>query len=339
MVDTRAETFTAFLDAYGAGHPPRMVYERGGDFAEWQARFLGRLEALRGPLPARIEPEVEVVDAVGAEDHTRYVLRIPVSAFSTLPAYLLVPRGLSPGHRRPGLIAAHGHVKYGIDTLCGLRGMHEGDAARRAYAVYAVRAGFVVLCPAWWGWTCRDGHLDRIGQRDRCNVIQMAAAMYGINVLDLHVQDGQAALDVLSSWAEVDPARIGCMCNSYGGRMTMWLSIFDNRVRACVASGCMNTFRERSLKLSSCAIQYLPGLLQYGDVPELFSLIAPRPMQLQAGEADPLISPEDRDDMEAKVRRAYRLSGAESNFEYVRHAEGHLLMWDSAAPFLEKYLK
>ena len=100
----------------------------------------------------------------------------------------------------------------------------------------------------------------------------------------------------------------------------------------------MNTFRERSLKLSSCGIQYLPGILRYGDVPELFSLIAPRPMQLQVGEQDGLITPEDRDMMEATVRRAYRLLDAEGKFSYAHHPEGHLLLWDLAAPFLKIYL-
>lgn len=38
--------------------------------------------------------------------------------------------------------------------------------------------------------------------------------------------------------------------------MTMWLTLDDERVRACVPSGCMNHFRERSQKLSSCGIQF-----------------------------------------------------------------------------------
>jgi len=296
------------------------------------------MEALRGPLPERVEPEVEVLEAVSCEDHTRYLVRVPVSAFSTLVAYLLVPDGMSPGEYRPGLIASHGHAKYGIDTVCGVQGMEEGDHARRAYGLFAVQAGYVVLAPAWWGWAGRDGHLDRVGGRDRCNVIQMAAAMYGMNVTALHIQDGQAALDVLAARPEVDADRIGCMGNSYGGRTTMWLSIFDERIKVCVPTGCMNTFRERSLKLSSCGIQYLPGLLQYGDVPELFGLIAPRPMQLQAGEGDGLITLSDRDAMAGTVRRAYSLLGAELNFEYVLHTEGHLLRWDLAEPFLERHL-
>jgi len=120
--------------------------------------------------------------------------------------------------------------------------------------------------------------------------------------------------------------------------MTMWLAIWDERIIACVPSGCMNTFRERSGKLSSCAIQYPFGLLRLGDVPELFSLIAPRPMQLQAGEGDALITPADRDAIEATVRLAYGRAGAEEAYDYVLHDQGHLLEWESAEPFLGLHL-
>jgi len=118
----------------------------------------------------------------------------------------------------------------------------------------------------------------------------------------------------------------------------MWLAVFDERIRACVPSGCMNTFRERSQKLSSCGIQYLFGLLQYGDVPEVFSLIAPRPMQLQCGDLDGLITASDRDAMAETVRNAYRRLDAEANFSYARHPGAHLLIWDLAEPFLREHL-
>jgi dienelactone hydrolase len=333
-----SESFIDFLDAYGQGHPPRMSYREEEDFAEWQARFRAKLHELRGPLPERVGLDVQVVRSIEEEDHTRHLIRISVSAFSTLVAYLLLPHGLQDGEKRPGLLVSHGHARYGIDSVCGVRGIDEGGDSRSAYALLAVRSGYVVLAPAWWGWTGRDGHLHLASYGDKCNIIQMAASMYGLSVLSLHVQDAQAALDLLASRPEVDPARIGCIGNSYGGRTTMWFTIFDKRIRACVASGCMNTFRERSLKLSSCGIQYLPGLLQYGDVPELFSLIAPRPMQLQAGEGDALITVSDRDMIESTVRRAYKCLDAADRFSYVVHGEGHLLLWEPARAFLEQHL-
>jgi hypothetical protein len=327
-----ANSFIDLLNRYGAANPPSLVYRRGDDFKEWREAFTEKLESLRGPVPDRVEPEVEVISSQKLEDHTRHLINISVSEISSLPAYLLVPNDIGPNERRPGLIVSHGHLETGIDGICGVHDTTEGEG------LSPVKAGYVVLAPAWWGWPTRDGHLDAVGARDRCNVIQMAAEMYGMNVLDLHLQDGQAALDVLASRAEVDAERLGCIGNSYGGRTTMWLSIFDQRIKVCVPAGCMNTFRERSLKLSSCGIQYLPGILQFGDVAELFSLIAPRPMQLQVGAVDPLITPSDRDDIERIVRNAYRQLDAESNLDYHIHSGGHVMEWEPISEFLSKHL-
>lgn len=339
---TQSESFVDFLEAYGREHPPSLRLTGDEDVTEWRRRFREAVESLRGPIPKRVPPSTEIVESVEESDHTRHLLRVRVSDVSTLVAYLLTPNDIRAGEQRPGLIVSHGHAPYGMDSVCGVRGMDEGPAAednvRRAYALFAVRAGYVVMAPAWWGWAGRDGHLDRVGSRDRCNVVQMAAAMYGVSVTDLHIQDGQAAIDALSARPEVDAERIGCVGNSYGGRTTMWLTIFDERVRACVSAGAMNTFRERSLKLSSCGIQYLPGILRYGDTPELFSLVAPRPMQLQAGDGDDLITDDDRDHIDATVRRVYAALDASGRYDYQTHPSGHLLDWDLAAPFLAEHL-
>ena len=325
--------FRDFLAAWGETHPPKLIYRDGDDFGEWQTRFRAALDSLRGPLPQRVEPEAEVLEESDQGDHRRLTLRYHVSELHDGLAHLLLPMGVD--EPRAGLLALHGHHHAGMDAIAGVDPETEEHAA---YGLAAVRAGYVVLCPAWWGWAGRDGHLSRVGQRDKCNVIQMAAGMYGLNVIDLHIQDAQAALDVLSARPEVDAARLGCLGNSYGGRTAMWAALFDQRIRAVVPAGCCNTFRERSLKLGSCAVQYLPGLLRYGDVPELFALLAPRPLQLQTGAVDPLITPADRDHIQQVVERAYASSGSRQACEFVIHPGGHLLRFDLAAPFFQKYL-
>lgn len=329
-----SKSFVDFLKKYGDAHKPGMTYRQGKDFRKWQQAFRQKIESLRGSIPGRVKPVMKILETTELSDHVRLLIHFPVTRFSELIAYLLIPKYLKKGEKRAGIIALHGHHTYGIETICGVR-----KTDYPPYALQAVLDGYVVLAPAWWGWPGRDGHVDRIGNRDKCNVIQMAASMYGINVLDLHIQDGQAAIDILCSRPEVDAEKIGCIGNSYGGRTTMWLTIFDDRIKACVPAGCMNIFRERSLKLSSCAIQYLPGLLQYGDVPELFSLIAPRPMQLQAGEGDNLITSSDRDHIRKVVENAYQLSGVRKSVDYALHSGGHTFAWDLAAPFLRKHLK
>ncbi|MCA1809830.1 MAG: dienelactone hydrolase family protein [Kiritimatiellia bacterium] len=333
-------SFTGFLEDFGRMFPPAMIYREGEDFRQWQQRFYDVVDGLRGPLPPRTDLRTELRASIEEDGYTRHVLRIAVTEITTLTAYLLVPHGLQPGEKRPGLLVSHGHANYGIDSICGVRELDKGpEAVQRAYAMHAVRAGYVVLAPSWWGWVDRDGHTDRCGPgEDKCNKIQMAASMYGLSVLALHMQDGQAALDVLAARPEVDAKRIGCIGNSYGGRTTMWLTVFDKRIRAAVAAGCMNTFRERSLKLASCGIQYFPGILRYGDVKEVFSLIAPRPLQLQAGALDRLVTPSDRDDIAVTVRQAYQSLQAEDQLDYILHEQGHILLWELAEPFLRRHL-
>jgi hypothetical protein len=328
----QGESFIDFLQKYGVENPPELIYRNGEDFGNWQAEFRKKIENLRCKLPDRVKLEIEILKVEELKSHIRKLIRFPVSKYSRVIAYILLPKNLKKGEKRPGIVALHGHTQLGINHICGVK---EGYTP---YALSAVHAGYVVIAPAWWGWFGRDGHLDKVGERDKCNVIQTAAAMYGLNVVDLHIQDGQASVDALTQLPEVNSDSIGCIGNSYGGRMTMWLTLFEERINACVPSGCMNNFRERSLKLSSCGIQYLPGLLRYGDVPEVFSLIAPRPMQLQSGEGDNLITPEDRDQMKIVVHNAYRSLGLEKNFEYVLHDKGHSLQWTLAEPFLRQHL-
>ncbi|MHC4726464.1 MAG: dienelactone hydrolase family protein, partial [Planctomycetota bacterium] len=241
-----SKSFVDFLKKYGDEHKPGMTYRDGQDFRSWQRAFRRKIKSLRGNIPERVKPEMEIIQTTELSDHIRLLIHFPVTQFSELIAYLLVPKNIKKGQKRAGIIALHGHHSHGIETICGVR-----KTDYPPYALQAVRSGYIVLAPAWWGWPGRDGHLHRIGDRDKCNVIQMAASMYGINVLDLHIQDGQAAIDVLCLHADVDAKKIGCIGNSYGGRTTMWLRIFDDRIKACVPSGCMNIFRERSLKLSS----------------------------------------------------------------------------------------
>lgn len=331
-------SFVEFLRKYGQKHPPRMCSRDSDDIAGWARSFRTKLDELRGSVPDRVERDVEIVESVELETHTRHLLRIPVNEFCDLPAYLLIPRGVEKTQKRPGLLALHGHATYGMESIAGLDNPETREFPTRNYGRKAVEGGFVVMIPAWWGFPGRDRHAELIGSRDKCNVIQMAAGMYGLNVLSLHIQDAQAALDALIRCGQVDADRIGCMGNSYGGRMSMWAAVFDQRIKACVASGCMNTFRERSLKLSSCGIQYFPGLLQYGDVADVFALIAPRALQLMAGEKDHLLNEADREEMYETLRRVYRALGAEENLDYALHPEGHVFIWELAERFLRKHL-
>jgi len=54
----------------------------------------------------------------------------------------------------------------------------------------------------------------------------------------------------------------------------------------------------------------LPGRIRYGDTPEIFSLIAPRPMILELGVRDPLIPHDWAARGLERIRLAYAAAGA-----------------------------
>lgn len=332
------QSFIDFIEQYGKKHRPSMTYDGNEDPTQWQERFRQKLVELAGPVPERVKMTVSTVRTEQLTGHCRILLSIKVNRYITLPAYLLMPNDIKRGERRPGIIALHGHLDYGFESTVGCNNAEVRAHPYRADGKNAVEAGYVVIVPCYWGWSIRNGHLPLIGKRDKCNVIQMVSGMYGLNILALHLQDAQAALDVLCQQVEVDSERIGCIGHSYGGRTAMWLSALDQRVKVCVASGCANMFRERSLQLNSCAIQYFPGILQYGDVQEVFGLIAPRPLQIICGTQDSSLRKADRDAIYAAVKKVYNGYGATQMLEYALHDKGHQMEWTLAEQFLRKYL-
>jgi len=327
-------SFRQFLIRYAQENLPSMTY-KGGDFQSWQRDFFNKLVELRGELPPRVPIKPEITERVEEKDHFREKVYFYSTEGVRISSYIQIPGDLKEGEKRPGLLCLHGHTKDGKETIVGLSDSYR-ENPYRGYALDMVRAGFVTLTPDWWGWGEREEPDFNMGNRDKCNVKFMAAAMYGLPLLSLMIQDGQAALDYLISRPEVDSERIGCLGNSFGGRMTMYMTVFDQRIKACAPSGCANLFRERSSKLSSCGAQFFPGLLKYGDVGEIFSLIAPRPCLHIIGTGDPLLFEENVEEIRQKVQTAYDALNASENVEFFIHDGGHYFRGDVAAEWFNK---
>jgi dienelactone hydrolase len=332
------QDFKTVLEKFSANYPAAAEYA-GSDFLSWQSEFKAKVFELKGREIKRIPLKVSFEQEEDAGTHTRRKVLIDATELSSASGYLLVPKRKQKKY--PALIASPGHYQFGKDTIAGhpcsrseLKSQPGSD-----YGKAAVEAGYVVFVPDWWGWGDKSAHLETVGpRRDRCNVIQMAASMYGFSVLYLHMLEADAMIDYLERLNIVDAGRIGVIGNSYGGRTAMWIGAFNKKIKCVVSAGAMNFFRERASKLSCCAIQYFPGILQYGDVGEIYSLIAPRPLQLQAGSEDTLITLTDRDKIAEIVKKAYQAVAKADNLNIEFFQGGHTLNWPLAEKFLSKHL-
>ena len=332
------QDFRTALDKFAQSHPTEMEYAQS-DFSSWQSEFKKNVFKLRGREIKRLPLKFHMEPKENAGAHTRRKVLIDATEVSAAAGYLLVPK--SRRKKYPALIASPGHYQFGKDTVAGLpcAGSELRANPGSDYGRAAVEAGYVVFVPDWWGWGDKCAHLEAVGPvRDRCNVIQMAASMYGFSVLYLHMLEAGAIIDYLESLDIVDSSRIGIIGNSYGGRTAMWIGAFNGKIKCVVSAGAMNLFSERAASLSSCAIQYFPGILQYGDVGEIYSLIAPRPLQLQAGYEDVLIVSANRDKIAEIVKKAYQAVDKADNLNIEFFHGGHTLNWPLAEKFLSKHL-
>ena len=166
--------------------------------------------------------------------------------------------------------------------------------------------------------------------------------MVGKLLIAENLRDSLWAFEFLARQDVCDPDRIGCVGLSYGGRMTMLTSALEKRIRMAVISGALNLMQERILLRYSCGAQIIPRLLNYGDVPEIASLIAPRPCLWEVGTEDGLVDPDWAElamRRLRRLRRAYSAFDALENLQVDRFQGGHRWNGVKAYPLLDKVLK
>jgi len=176
--------------------------------------------------------------------------------------------------------------------------------------------------------------------RDKCNVQFIRGSLMGINMLALNLHDSACALDYLTSLNCVDPERIGAMGCSFGGTMTTWISLIDERIKAADIICYSNRFKGFAVADANfCGSQYIPGLFEMCDVPDLHGLIAPRPLLAEIGAHDKCFNVEEALDCAKEVEKIYKAAGAPQNYEIDLFPGDHSFAGNKAFPFFDKHLK
>jgi len=327
-----------------AGNAP-LSMRFTGDTAEacraWQHAFGEKLRSLLGPHRPPTSWKTQVERTVELKDHRRQELILTADGHPALPVHLLVPTGRTT-KRRPAVLALHGHGKFAYDSIVGkIKPPEVAEEIAKFnydYGLQLVRRGYVVAAPCLIPFGRRLGDRNAYRGQDPCAVTLVRMQMLGKLPMAENLRDAMWAVSLLAGQKTVDPTRIGCVGLSYGGRMTMLTTALDPRIRVAVISGALNVMQERITKRYSCGVQVIPGLLQYGDVPEIASLIAPRPCLWEAGTKDGLITKSWADAALTRIRRAYRALDAESHLQVDRFDGGHRFCSQAAYPFLAKHL-
>lgn len=281
--------------AAGAARYPFVATNRA-DAERWQAACRAAVAQTIGFLdtPA-VAPAPELIEEVDRGDFVRRKVAISTAPHVRMPVYLLIPKtGPKP---LPVALAYAGHG-YGVKDIVGL--WEDGaerldpDGYHKDFGIALCRRGFLVAAPEIAGFGERQAdysYLDtRLGQPvpTTCHNAATYAFMLGKSMVGMRVRDGMRLLDYLGTVPEADTSRVGVMGISGGGMLTFYHMLVDTRLRACVVSGYYSSFRESILAMNHCTCNFVPGVLNIGEMSDLVGLILPRPMLVEAGTRDPI---------------------------------------------------
>jgi esterase/lipase len=150
--------------------------------------------------------------------------------------------------------------------------------------------------------------------------------------------DLMRCVDYLQSMPDVDDRRIGCAGLSLGGEMAMWLGAMDERIAATVSAGFLTVMDH--MEQNHCMCWKFDGLRALVDYADIYSLIAPRPLQCQNGMRElpsQFYVPLARQAME-EVRMIYKDMNRPENVILDVHDEGHVIDLPALVYFFEKHL-
>ena len=313
-------------------------------------RLLARLKQVLGPfrLPQGDEAQFDPVVLERVELEEAYRERVVFTTLDGLrmPAYVMIPKSLAPGEKRPAALLWHGHSPSGSKAMVGLNmdGSPKPGTGKLSdnLALELARRGLVVLAPDEAGIADRmlerDVQLQDPDLKNSCYNLSVSLLMAGKTTAGLRAYEAIRAADYLASRKEVDAARIGNIGYSGGGTVASLSAALDDRIQASVVGCYPNTYRGSILHVRHCLCNYMPGILQHAEMPDLLGLIAPHPLFIETGENDMIFPIATAKDAIRQLSGLYEEIGHADRFGVHIHAGKHETSGEKSLDWLAETL-
>ena len=224
--------------------------------------------------------------------------------------YVMLPVNADTSRPLPVVIVPF----YDVDTAAGksMGGRRTTPLGTRAYGHLAVQHGMAAVAIRWFG--------ESYGENLTEVIASLKTKHPRVTGLGKWIWDSQRLLDYMATRPEFDMKRVGMMGHSLGGKMTLYATAMDERIRAAVSSepGIGLTFSNYD------DFWYLGEAMRTmdkgTDQHELLALIAPRPFLLIGGDS----ADSDKSWYYINAARSvYSKSNVPQHIGYVNHRKGH----------------
>lgn len=344
-----------------------MAWGRSGttDFTTWRnegREMLDHCLQLMPPPSHQWEMEVEAREKRQGYEAQR--ISFNLSAWSRVPAYLLIPEGEGPF---PALLLLHDHgAHFSIGKEKMVRPFGVADSVAQDAQTWVEKCydgsyvgdslaarGYVVLIVDALLWGDRGCEEQRLGkpkfrtydvqQALASNLMQMGSSLASI----IHGDDLRSA-EFLSSLSCVDPRRIGCLGFSMGAYRAWMLAAMTDLI-SCSAAICWLNTTEQLMTLAnnqnkggSAFAMLVPQLRLYMDYPHVAALACPKPALFFNGRNDKLFPVEGVEEAFKHLHEVWQSQQAEERLVTKLWDEKHYFnraMQTETYRFFDRYLK
>lgn len=281
---------TFFWDKTTVTNPTQWKENMDGFRDKLWNDVIGRIPASQLPL----NPHSRQI--FNEDDWAGYEVTLDVLPGVMMWGYLLIPKNLKEGEKRPVIVAQHGGS--GLPEVV----MDPNSTTYKAFATQLVEEGYIVFAPHF-PW--RGGH----PYRD----IQRKANPLGLSVFSIILNQHETLLRWLMMQPWVDTERIGFYGLSWGGKVAVRVPALVEGYSLSVCSGDFNEWIWKNATTDwPNSYMFVPeyemfdfnlgSTFNYG---EMAALIAPRPFMVERGHRDGVGIDEWVAFEYAKVRRLY----------------------------------
>ncbi len=273
------------------------------DALKWQKELRLKLWELLGEnhVPGTVKPSCRLLKTEKVDGYIREKWELDVVPGRKMPFYILLPE--SRPEVLKTVLCLHGHGN-GASDIINMPVNDEADELIRIvntdYAEQCVKRGWCAVAPELFTFGERVDIVEdaRTGFDSGCEKPFLNAVQLGKTLIGIRAKDIFTLIDWMSFRDDFDMSDLACIGLSGGGMMTMYVSALDERINRALISGYISEAKDSILGIRHCSCNYVPGLNQWADFPDIAGLIAPRNLIVQAGRKDGIFPIES-------VRRAF----------------------------------
>ena len=292
-----------------------LAFSENCDYTEWKKKVKEKFTELFGlniiaKNTCPLDLSIEWKEDKGDYELIRFTFQSEIG--ETVPCYLCVPK--RDKKKYPVAITLQGH-STGFHNSIGVAKFDEDKdyLSRGAFALQAVKRGFVALAIEQRGMGERRPTKQNRGQKFNCQFASLVALSLGRTILGERIWDVHRAIDALSAFPVCDTENIVITGNSGGGTVSYYAAAFDERIKTSVPSCAFCPYADSILDIWHCTCNYVPHAFEWFEMQDLACLIAPRKLAIVAGEKDDIFPICGVKKGYETVKKIYEKAGAPEN--------------------------